>query len=68
MKAATLTEKAAAQFRALMTTATRQLLAAMQTVCVYRVNGLCWQDCPARWYCLPWSAGLADVSDLPREG
>jgi|GEM_PF-5641160 len=39
----------------------------MRSLCIYRINGVCWRSCAARDFCQPEAAGLVTVEDL-REG
>ncbi len=32
--------------------------------CIYRINGVCWENCQARAYCDPKAMGLRDVAQL----
>ncbi len=43
--------------------AANELLETMHRLCLYRVNGLCWERCPARSYCEPAAWGAQDVQD-----
>lgn len=43
-------------------------LAAMRTMCVYRLNGVCWRKCEAREFCRPEENGLMIVEDLEAVG
>lgn len=39
-------------------------MTAMKMMCIYRINGCCWDMCVARDFCQPERGGLLSVNDL----